>query len=60
LQVGEKVLLSPPQGIKREPTSETEQPRQQSPEDKQPQDNAEEAGESLEEPAPDTDFSTTS
>ena len=60
LQVDEKVLLSPPQRIKREPTSETKQPQQQSPEDKQPQDNAEEGGESLEEPAPDTDFSTTS
>ena len=60
LQVDEKVLLSPPQRIKREPASETKQPQQQSPEDKQPQDNAEEGGESLEEPAPDTDLSTTS
>ena len=60
LQVGEKVLLSPPQGLERKSASETKQPQQQSPQDKQPQDNAEEAGESLEEPAPDTDLSTTS
>ena len=54
LQVGEKVLLSPPRGIEREPASEAKQPPQQSPEDKQPQDSAEEGGESLEEPIPDT------
>ncbi len=60
LQVGEKVLLSPPQGIERKPASETKQPRRPSTEDNKPQDNAEEAGESLEEPAPDSDVSTTS
>ena len=54
LQIGEKVLLSPPQGIEREPATEAKQPQQQSPEDKQPQDNAEESGESLKEPIPDT------
>ena len=54
MQVGEKVLLSPPQGIEREPAAEEKQPPQQSPEDKQPQDNAEEGGDSLEEPIPDT------
>jgi len=60
LQVGERVLLSPPQGIEREPASETKQPRRQSPQDKQPQDNAEQSGQSPEEPAPDSDVSTTS
>jgi len=54
LQVGEKVLLSPPQGIEREPATEAKQPQQQSPEDKQPQDNAEKGVESLKEPIPDT------
>jgi len=60
LQVGERVLLSPPQGIEREPASETKQPRRQSPQDKEPQDNAEQGGQSPEEPAPDSDVSTTS
>ena len=60
LQVDERVLLSPPQGIEREPASETKQPRQPSTEEKQQQDNAEEAGQSPEEPAPDSDVSTTS
>jgi len=60
LQVGERVLLSPPQGIEREPASETKQPRRQSTEDKQPQDNAEQGGQSPEEPAPDSGLSTTS
>jgi hypothetical protein len=48
------LLLNPPQGIEREPASETKQPQQQSPEDKQPQDNAEQGGESIEKPIPDT------
>ena len=54
LQVGEMVLLSLPQGIEREPASETKQPKQQSPEDEQPKDSTEEGGESLEQPIPDT------
>jgi len=60
LDVGEKVLLSPPRGVEREPASETKQPQKPSPEDKQPQDNAEEGNESLEKPASDTTVSTTS
>lgn len=44
LQVGEKVPLSPPQGMEREPASE----------EKQPQDNAEQSGETIEKPIPDT------
>jgi len=54
LQVGEKVLLSPPQGVEREPASEEKLPSQQSPEDKQPKDSTEENSESLQEPIPDT------
>jgi HlyD family secretion protein len=50
LQVGEKVLLSPPRGIEREPASETKQPKQPSTDNEQPQDNAEKNGESLEQP----------
>ena len=56
LEVGEKVLLSPPQGIEREPASEEKQPPQQSPEDKQPKDNAEQDAEAIEKPI--TDKST--
>ena len=60
LEVGDKVLLSPPRGVEREPASETKQPQQPSPEDKQPQDSTEDSGESLEKPASDTAVSTTS
>ena len=54
LQVSEKVLLSPPQGIEREPASEQKQPPQQLPEDKQPQDQAEQGAKAIEEPIPET------
>ena len=60
LQVGEKVLLSPPRPVERENSYESKQPRQSSPEDKQPQDGVEKDSESLEEPKPDTGVSTTS
>jgi len=59
LQIGEKVLLSPPRGIEREPATKTKQPPKSSTEDKQPQDNAEQDGESPEEPARDSDASRT-
>jgi HlyD family secretion protein len=59
LQVGEKVLLSPPRGIEREPASETKQPQQQSPKDDQPENNSEDGDEPLEKPADDIDASTT-
>jgi RND family efflux transporter MFP subunit len=48
LQVGEKVLLSPPRGIEREPETGIKQPKQPSPDKEQPQDNAEQDGEPLE------------
>jgi len=60
LQVGEKILLSPPQGIEREPAAEKKPLRQTSPEDKQTQDNAEKSGEYPKEPAPGSGVSTTS
>jgi HlyD family secretion protein len=50
LQIGEKVLLSPPRGIEREPASETKQPQQPS-DSNQPPDNAEKEDESLQQPA---------
>ena len=60
LQVGEKVLLSPPRPVERENSYESKQPPQSSPEEKQPQDSVEKDNESLEEPKPDTGVSTTS
>jgi HlyD family secretion protein len=50
LQTGEKVLLSPPRGIEREPEAETKQPKQPTEDNEQPQDNAGQEGESLEQP----------
>ncbi len=50
LQVGEKVLLSPPRPVERENAYESEQ----APEEKQPQDSIEKDSESLEEPERDT------
>lgn len=52
LQIGEKVLLSPPRGIERQGDSETKP--QQSPDNEQPQDNAGKEGESTEQPVPTT------
>jgi len=54
LQVGEKVLLSPPRGIEREPETETKQPRRPPPDNEQPRDNAEQESESLEQQVPRT------
>ena len=54
LQVGEKVLLTLPRGIEREPETETKQPRQPSQDNEQPQDNAEQESESLEQQIPST------
>jgi HlyD family secretion protein len=48
LQIGEKVLLSPPRGIERKTDSETKS--QQSPDKEQPQDNAGKEGEPTEQP----------
>lgn len=59
LQVGEKVLLSPPRRIEREPESQTKQPRPPSPENQQQKDNAEEGTQSPEEPQNVPDASTT-
>ena len=56
LQVGEKVLLSPPRPVERDNSYESKQP----PEEKQPKNNVEKDSESLEEPIPDTGVSTTS
>jgi len=58
LEVGEKVLLSPPQGIERKDASESKQPRKPASEETQQEDSAEEDGESLEESEPDTGVST--
>jgi HlyD family secretion protein len=58
LQVGEKVLLSPPRPVEQKNTFEPGQ--QSSPEDKQNQDNVEKDSESPKEPAAGTDVSTTS
>lgn len=49
LQIGEKVLLSPPQGIERESETGTKQSRQPSPKSEQEQDNSEEDAELPEE-----------
>jgi HlyD family secretion protein len=58
LEVGEKVLLSPPQGIERKVTSESK-PRKPASEETQQTDSGEESDESLEEPEPDTGAPTT-
>jgi HlyD family secretion protein len=55
LQVGEKVLLSPPRGIEREPETGTRQPNQTSPDNEQQDDKAEENGDSPEQPVSGTD-----
>jgi HlyD family secretion protein len=55
LQVGEKVLLSPPRGIEREPETGTRRPKQTSSDSEQPQNEAEEGGESPEQPVSGTD-----
>jgi HlyD family secretion protein len=60
LQVGEKVLLSPPRPVERQNAYDSKQPQQSSPQEKQTQDSAEKDSESIEEPAPETDVSTTS
>ncbi|MFC1603496.1 efflux RND transporter periplasmic adaptor subunit [Planctomycetota bacterium] len=59
LQVGEKVLLSPPRPVERENSFDSKQPRQSSPEEKKPQDGVEKDSKSLEEPKPDSGSSTT-
>lgn len=56
LQVGEKVLLSPPRPVERKNAYE---PKQPSPDEKQPQDSVEKDDKSLEEPKSDTGVSTT-
>ena len=61
LQVGEKVLLSPPRPAEQENTYESKQPRDSSPEEKQSQDSVEreDNGPLEKEPAADTGVSTT-
>jgi len=59
LEVGEKVLLSPPQGIERKDASESKQPQKPASEETQQQDSGEEGDESLEKPEPDTGVSAT-
>jgi HlyD family secretion protein len=59
LQVGEKVLLSPPRPAEQKNAFEPNKPDQSSPQDKQNQDNAEK-DDSLKKPAAGTDASTTS
>jgi len=54
LEIGEKVLLSPPQGIERKDASESKQPQKPVSDETQQQDSGEESNESLEEPDPDT------
>lgn len=61
LEVGEKVLLSPPPGIERKDASESEQPRKPASDETQQQDSSDEEGHKpLEEnePEPDKDLST--
>jgi len=60
LQVGEKVLLSPPRPVEQRNAFEPNKPEQSSPEDKQNQDNVEKDDEPIEEPVAGTDVSTTS
>ena len=60
LQVGEKVLLSPPRPVEQQNTYESKQPQQSSPQEKQTQDSAEKDSESPDETAPATGVSTTS
>jgi len=60
LQVGEKVLLSPPRPVEQENAYESEQPERSSPQDRQTQGSIEKDNESLEEPAADTGVPTTS
>jgi RND family efflux transporter MFP subunit len=50
LQVGEKVLLSPPRPAEQQNTYESKQPQDSSPQENQPQDGDEKKSESLEEP----------
>jgi RND family efflux transporter MFP subunit len=59
LQVGEKVLLSPPRPVEQKNAYESKQPQQSSPQEKQTQDGVEKDSESPEEPASNTDVSTT-
>jgi RND family efflux transporter MFP subunit len=59
LQVGEKVLLSPPRPVGQENAYESEQSEESPPQDKQTQDSIEKDSEPLEEPAADTDVPTT-